>query len=146
MRGVVYRMYDEAGTLLYVGSSSNIGRRLSQHQSDTAWFPAVVRIDVEHHSELAAARAAEARTIVAEAPLMNRYAPLSAIGAPDASPEGEDADLISVAEATRILGCSVPTICRRIATGRLVPAKKLPGIRGAFLLRRADVEAILNPA
>jgi excisionase family DNA binding protein len=48
-------------------------------------------------------------------------------------------DLITAAEAAHLLGCSVPTVHRRIARGELAVVHRLPGLRGAVLLRRADV-------
>jgi excisionase family DNA binding protein len=59
----------------------------------------------------------------------------------DASVPNHD-DLITVAEAAELLDTSVATIHRRIKSGNLPAAKKLPGLRGAVLLRRSDVEAV----
>lgn len=53
-------------------------------------------------------------------------------------------DLITTAEVAEILGKSVPTVNRWAAEGRLQPAQKLPGQRGAYLFRRADVEALMD--
>jgi len=51
-------------------------------------------------------------------------------------------DLISTAEAARMLGVTGVTITRWAATGRLTPALKLAGPRGAFLFHRAEVERL----
>lgn len=51
------------------------------------------------------------------------------------------ADLIPTADVADILGKSVPTVNRYAAEGRLVPAIRMPGLRGARLYRRSDVEA-----
>lgn len=51
-------------------------------------------------------------------------------------------DLIGTAEVTRILGCDKATVLRRIDAGKLVPAMKMPGPNGAYLFKRADVEAL----
>ena len=57
-----------------------------------------------------------------------------------------DADLMTVAESAKVAGCSVATVHRRIASGDLTPARKLPGLRGAYLLRRSDVLALVGGA
>ena len=52
-------------------------------------------------------------------------------------------DLVTTAEALTILRKSSPsTVTRLVQAGKLVPVQKLPGLRGAFLFNRADVEAL----
>ena len=50
--------------------------------------------------------------------------------------------MIPTAEVARIYGCDVRTVHRLVARGRLTPAIKAPGLRGALLFRRADVLAL----
>ena len=50
-------------------------------------------------------------------------------------------DIISAAEAAKILHISVRAVQHRITSGTL-PAQKLPGKTGAYILDRATVEAI----
>lgn len=50
--------------------------------------------------------------------------------------------LVGTAEAARILRCSVPTVNRWAASGRLTPVVRAPGRRGARLFDRADVERL----
>jgi excisionase family DNA binding protein len=57
----------------------------------------------------------------------------------------EHSDLISTAQAAGLLGKDVRTVHRMIRRGEL-PAEKLPGRRGAYLIHRADVDTILTPA
>ena len=53
----------------------------------------------------------------------------------------------STYEAARILGKSPRTIHRYVDDGRLVPALKAPGgFAGAYLFRRADIEALVEAA
>ena len=52
-------------------------------------------------------------------------------------------DLIGSAEACRILRIHPATLTRWAAAGTLKPAHKLPGKNGAYLFRRADVEALV---
>jgi len=50
-----------------------------------------------------------------------------------------DADqLISVQQLAELLGCSVKTAQRRLQDGA-IPATKLPGRTGAWVIKRADV-------
>lgn len=51
-------------------------------------------------------------------------------------------ELVSTAEAARIIGRHVRTIHRAVADGRLTPITKIEGKTGAYLFRRADVEAL----
>ena len=49
---------------------------------------------------------------------------------------------IGAAEAARILGCDTTTVQRWARTGKLPIALKMPGVTGALLFRREDVEAL----
>lgn len=51
-------------------------------------------------------------------------------------------NLISTSEAAGIVGESVRQFIRRVEAGSIKPAKKLPGLRGAYLFERSDVERI----
>lgn len=51
-------------------------------------------------------------------------------------------DELTAEEAAAILGCSRSTIARMARIGRLKPSRKLPGLRGPYLFRRADVEKL----
>lgn len=48
-------------------------------------------------------------------------------------------DLVSTAEAARLLNCHVRTIHRLVVSGELAPAAKVPGLTGAYLFRREDI-------
>lgn len=51
-------------------------------------------------------------------------------------------DFVGNAEARVILGdIDRSTLVRWVQLGKLVPAQKLPGVNGAYLFRRADLEA-----
>lgn len=50
-------------------------------------------------------------------------------------------NLITTAEAARILGKSVSTVCRDAQLGYLPVHQKLPGQRGAYLFDRAAIQA-----
>lgn len=67
----LYRHFDKDGVLLYVGISTALMRRLSEHRTDAPWFWSIARIDVERHNTVKAAREAEKQAIVKERPLFN---------------------------------------------------------------------------
>lgn len=51
-------------------------------------------------------------------------------------------DVVLSSEAADILDVTVWTVHNMAKDGRLVPALKLAGDKGAYLFRRADVEAL----
>lgn len=53
-----------------------------------------------------------------------------------------DATLLTAREAAEHLGVSVQTISRWAMSDKLPPAKKLPGIRGAYLFAAEDVQRV----
>jgi len=52
-------------------------------------------------------------------------------------------DLIPTSQVAGILGVTVKTVSRWAADGKLTPVVKTPGLRGAMLFSRADVEELL---
>ena len=66
----VYRMFDQAGRLLYIGISGRAGHRFDQH-AEKRWFPLVSLITLEWHAAQAEAVLAERRAIAAEKPRYN---------------------------------------------------------------------------
>ncbi len=67
----LYRMYDDADRLLYVGISAGWPERLRQHARSSAWYSDVVRIALEHHPDEATARQAERLAQEHENPVHN---------------------------------------------------------------------------
>lgn len=53
-----------------------------------------------------------------------------------------DPDLLSTVEAAEIIGVERSTLSRWIDAGRITPALKLPGINGAHLFARSEVERV----
>lgn len=72
-RTAVYRCYDAAGTLLYIGSSNNPKFRYSEHARNVLkpWWPQVVRKDETWYDNRAAAQTAEIEAVKTEAPVHN---------------------------------------------------------------------------
>lgn len=50
-------------------------------------------------------------------------------------------ELITTAQAADILCCTVAWVNKLAASGRLTVAQKLPGLTGAYLFRREDIDA-----
>ncbi len=68
----LYRMFDRAGRLLYVGISFNAGERATQHAETKPWWPQVDHIRIEHlECSREDALRKERWTIYAEKPLHN---------------------------------------------------------------------------
>lgn len=71
MRTSLYRHFDEAGELLYVGVSLNHVARLGQHSKSASWFEQIASITIEHFMDRASAIEAEKVAIKSEAPRYN---------------------------------------------------------------------------
>lgn len=69
--GAVYRHYDDAGRLLYIGACGNPRKRLSSHVSQSKWFRQIVRVEIEWFDDGDAALAAELAAIRTENPVHN---------------------------------------------------------------------------
>ncbi len=67
----LYRWYDAADALLYVGISNDLARRTGQHMDDKPWMAEAVRCDATSYPDRASALAAEERAIYAENPRYN---------------------------------------------------------------------------
>jgi hypothetical protein len=67
----LYRHFDGAGRLLYVGVSLDAVARLGRHVRFAAWTAEIARVDVERFPTREAALAAERAAIKAERPLHN---------------------------------------------------------------------------
>lgn len=83
-RTALYRLFDTAGALLYVGIAHNPDQRWATHSLSKAWWPAVDKRLVEWHETRASAERAELLAIRTEKPLHN------VVGTPQAavSPAG----------------------------------------------------------
>lgn len=83
----LYRFFDADGTELYVGISSNVARRLLQHQGKP-WWESVASVTVEHYATRPEVRAAEQSAMDLEHPLHNKVrsvgkTPIRAFRVPD---------------------------------------------------------------
>jgi predicted GIY-YIG superfamily endonuclease len=71
-RIVVYRAYDAAGALLYVGVSGRIRQRLYVHRHNSAWWAHAASVHLEWIQTRAEAEGIEAAVIREEQPPFNR--------------------------------------------------------------------------
>lgn len=67
----LYRFFNGADELLYIGITNRVPRRLGEHHEDKPWYLEIARVDVEHHPNRDAALAAEKAAIKAERPKYN---------------------------------------------------------------------------
>lgn len=70
-RTAVYRFYDTADALLYVGITADLGARWDNHARKKPWWPRVARRHVIWRDSRAKALAEESRAIAVEKPLYN---------------------------------------------------------------------------
>lgn len=71
----VYRCYAPTGTLLYVGCSFDVTKRLGQHRTFGTWTHAVARTDIDGPHTFDRAREIEREAIKTEDPLCNANTP-----------------------------------------------------------------------
>lgn len=67
----LYRFYDVADDLLYIGVTHDPGARWASHRKDKPWWHEVTRISVETHPSRTAVLEAERTAILAEQPRYN---------------------------------------------------------------------------
>jgi PHD/YefM family antitoxin component YafN of YafNO toxin-antitoxin module len=72
MSTAVYRHFNAAGRLLYIGMTDEPLRRNEQHAFDKPWWPEVATTKLEWHPTREAAAEAEIAAIKTEDPLYNR--------------------------------------------------------------------------
>lgn len=70
-RTALYRLFDAAGKLLYIGIAVNPPSRWAGHAADKLWWGEVARITIHWYDTWGAAEAAEATAIRQENPLHN---------------------------------------------------------------------------
>jgi len=71
MSQCLYRFFNAAGELLYVGITANPGRRFGEHSADKLWWDTVANVTIETFSNGLELRRAEKRAIENERPKHN---------------------------------------------------------------------------
>ncbi len=121
----LYRHFDDAGALLYIGVSLNSINRLSQHQNGSHWFEKIARVEIEQFDSRPAALEAETNAIASEQPLHNiqKRAPL-----PKLEAEKAKTDVLrqvvfhptyTVTAAANVLNLGPTAVKRLIDSGQL---------------------------
>ncbi|MGW6288864.1 hypothetical protein [Streptomyces sp. NPDC055107] len=67
----LYRLFDEGGTLLYVGIAVDPEVRLRVHSREKTWWPRVAQRSIEWFASRSEAEAAEVQAITCEGPSQN---------------------------------------------------------------------------
>lgn len=93
MKTALYRHFDAAGRLLYVGISLNALQRLGQHSYGAAWFDHIATVTIEQHPTRGDALTAEAIAIAKESPLWNIVRPSVYVRFRNAPIESDTADV-----------------------------------------------------
>lgn len=81
MTCALYRHFDAECVLLYVGITTNVVGRQSQHMKGAAWASQIASVSIAHFESEAAAREAEIAAILTEGPVYNvrRSSPRAAV-------------------------------------------------------------------
>jgi GIY-YIG catalytic domain len=75
MATALYRLFNKADVLLYVGVANRPPERLNTHLSLKRWWPEVKRTEIEWHPTRRAALLAERQVVLDENPLYNILIP-----------------------------------------------------------------------
>lgn len=67
----LYRMFDDADQLLYVGVTRHLSRRKSKHKKEKQWYGEVSRIECQPFTSRVVAEGAELKAIQTECPRYN---------------------------------------------------------------------------
>lgn len=133
----LYRLHSADGELLYIGITGNPRQRIEQHRQRSPWFGRVASAAwVKVGADIKEARAIEAAAIADERPAHNVQ------HAVKQAPVRQIVPMVFTAEACEITGLHPSTFSRYVKDGTITPAGKGRGVRGAFLFRRSDVEAL----
>lgn len=94
----VYRVYDWAGRLVYIGMTSDLCRRMSTHRADSFWWPNAAQIEWEEYGERDAAARRESQLIAELDPPQNTHFRRRALR-PLHNIDGNDGELIPLPPA-----------------------------------------------
>lgn len=100
----VYRLWDEAGELLYVGISKTLTNRLMQHDSNQPWAHEIASVTGKRYATREKARAAEIDAIQTEHPRYNKQDRGARDWRADAAATWETMDADERSEAVKALG------------------------------------------
>lgn len=89
---VVYRIHDKTGSLIYIGSTVDLGARLQGHYSSAPWWLGDLTVSYTEYEAVPSARDAEVYAILTEHPRWNIHWRC------EAHPDGHASTLREVAE------------------------------------------------
>jgi predicted GIY-YIG superfamily endonuclease len=124
----LYRIFDGAGVLLYVGVTVDLEQRLREHRMTAAWCRTeMARVEVEEHPDRDTAYWAECRAIATEAPKYNRQGQASGLRSVCTKiPERQHRAL---RDAAKQAGCSIPQLLNHLILEHLNLTTKQEGQR-----------------
>lgn len=132
-RTAVYRLFNDADVLLYVGISGNFGLRWQQHAQAKPWWPEVHHQTITWYDTREAADEAETKAIATERPLHN-VAKVPRRPAPTPAPSS--GDYLSTPQVAGMAGVSRTTVDREIQEGHLTAEK----VGRIWVVDRAEAE------
>lgn len=138
---VLYRFYDEDGSLLYIGITLDLPARMRAHRGDKPWWTEVYRIEIEHFDSRPEVDRAERESILNERPKYNVMYNKAPAFAPGSFSDPLIPDLVSLAEAARILGRAKQGVHRAALKGQ-IKCQRLDGGDGAWVFYRPYIEEL----
>lgn len=119
-QNILYRHYDENGTLLYIGVSTSFFERLSQHKCHSTWFNQIQTMTLERFSTKVEMLKAEKKAIKKEKPVHNvHYSDVEKI-IPN--------PVLKISQVAEKIGVSRRQIYKMIDDGRF-NVKPIPGTK-----------------
>lgn len=110
-RTAIYRHYDAASALLYIGIAKDPWRRMLAHQKAQPWADEIASMSVEWHDSREQAEAAERRLILAERPSYN-------VHMNPASEMARFANLVGHEVLAKNLGLGISSIQNAVVRGK----------------------------
>lgn len=126
-RYVVYRIYDEDDTLLYVGRTADLDLRMRGHSFKSLWWVDAVRLEVDPYDDFSDVFNAERRAIVELKPLHNRDRGGPVENPPTKEEVDLDVRLVTTTKAAITLGLAPSTLRNAALAGRLKPELRTVG-------------------
>lgn len=124
----LYRHFDKAGTLLYVGISLHAVKRLSEHDGSSPWYKDISHVTIEHFPSRQAAEIAEKKAIKKEKPRHNIAHVDNTSNHHVFSQERTALELLWGADAiAKELGRTVKSTFHMLESGHLPFARKIKG-------------------
>lgn len=130
---VLYRMYDRARELLYVGITFDAKARWKQHSEDKEWWTKVASVDLEHFTSRTAAERAEQKAIKKDRPMYNvthqyRPTPVRPLAGPPMKHRNvrmDDRTWFAASRVAELQGKRISDLVRSLLAGFVAKNRKL---------------------